>query len=108
MSVRVLVALGALGLVGCDGGGEDRVDAVLALTGDADGGAAVFANNCVACHGADGTGGVGADLTAVVPASDDAFIVGTVLDGTEGMQSFSNLTDQAIADLLAYLRREHG
>lgn len=109
MNVRWLVGLSVLGAMGCDGGGEPtRTEDILALTGAAAGGETVYQTNCAVCHGADGAGGVGADLTTTVPTLGDEAIVDTVLDGTTGMQPFDNLSDQAIADVLAYLRQEHG
>ena len=109
MNVRWLVGMSLMGAMGCDGAEDpSRTDDILALTGAAGFGETVYQTNCAACHAADGTGGVGADLTVRVPATDDAVVVDIVLTGTTGMPAFGNLSDQAIADLLAYLRQEHG
>ncbi|MCA9491382.1 MAG: cytochrome c [Myxococcales bacterium] len=98
----VMVAALAL-LVGCggDGGGGSRVDDIMALTGDAAAGATVFDANCAVCHGADGTGGSGPDITS---KSNPDEVAGYVLDGAEGMTAFDGvLTDQEIADVVAYV-----
>lgn len=99
----VMVAALAL-LVGCGGDDEgtgSRVDDIMALTGDAAAGETVFANNCAVCHGADGTGGSGPDITGEDSAEEVAEIV---LNGEEGMTAFDGvLTDQEIADVVAYV-----
>lgn len=96
-----------LGLVlgACSGDeGENeggRVDDILALTGDSAAGAGVFADNCAVCHGADGTGGSGPDVTS---EDDEAEVAEVVLFGEEEMTPFDGvLTDQEIADVVAYV-----
>lgn len=110
MNVRGLMALGALVMVGCDGGGTepDRVPEILALTGDAALGETVYQTNCAVCHAEDGTGGTGIDLTEHVPNHTDEELVQQALEGGEGMPPFDQLQNQALADLLAYLRETHG
>ncbi|MCB9685365.1 MAG: cytochrome c [Alphaproteobacteria bacterium] len=98
----VMVAALAL-LVGCGGddGGGSRVDDIMALTGDAAAGESVFASNCAVCHGADGTGGTGPDITGESEADE---VAGYVLDGADGMTAFDGvLSDQEIADVVAYV-----
>lgn len=94
--MRGWVALGLL-LGGCDGGDSDvdpdRVDAVLALTGDPVAGENVYQANCRGCHADAGS-------FAAVPAAAQA---SAVIDGVGSMPSFGGLEDQAIADLLAYI-----
>lgn len=93
-----------LALVAC---GDSRVDDVLALSGDVANGAEVYDSSCAICHGDDGQGDIGSDLTTVVPTLSDEEIVEILLDGISGttMPAFSEaLDDQAIADVLAYIR----
>lgn len=110
MNRRVLAALGAVVAIGCDGGAGDpsRIDAILALEGEIATGATVYSANCTACHGADGGGASAPDLNSVVPPLSDSDLVDTVLTGANGMPDFAQLSDQAIADLLAHLRDAHG
>jgi mono/diheme cytochrome c family protein len=101
-------------LPACDGGGESgdggstsgdsRVDMILSLSPDAAAGAQVFTNTCGAsiCHGADGNSGSAADLSTVAPSLSDAQLVTTVLDGVGNMPPM-NLSDQEVADVVAYL-----
>ena len=60
-------------------------------------GATVFEDNCVACHGADGTGGAGADLTAEVPGMTEEEVQDVVLNGSENMGAISVSEDEAAA-----------
>jgi mono/diheme cytochrome c family protein len=97
MRSLILVAF----LAACSGG--SRVDDILAITGDAANGATVYADNCAACHAADGTGGTGPSLQGIVAEEGLDEITDVILSGEESMPSFSDLADQDIADLLAYL-----
>lgn len=85
-----------------DGGSTTRVDDILALTGDATNGATVFADNCAACHGADGTGGSGPDLTGESEGAEE--MADIILNGEGDMTAFDGvITDQEIADVIAYV-----
>lgn len=86
-----------------DGVVEDHP--ALALTGDASTGSDVFANNCAGCHGADGDSGSAANLSEVAPDRTDNEIAWTIADGNGGMPSI-DIDDQAIADVIAFLRSE--
>jgi mono/diheme cytochrome c family protein len=101
--VRILGCLVLIGLGACS---EPRVDDILALTGSAEDGAVVYADSCAVCHGADGTGDLGSDLTSVIPSMDDDEIISVLLNGLEGttMPSFAEALDnQAIADVVAHV-----
>ena len=105
-------------LGGCDGEEEeDRQTTILGLEGDVMRGATVFTANCGTsdCHGADGQGGpdsatpgIPAPLTDLVPAREDEAIVRVMLDGLGDMTSQAGLTDQQLADVLAYVNAEFG
>ena len=68
-------------------------------------GAALYAADCVACHGADGTAGIdgASNLVEDVPNLDDAAITDVVLNGKDEMPAFA-YTEAQMADLLAFLR----
>ena len=101
-------------LPACDGGssgeggettsGNDRVDMILSMSPDSAAGASVFTTMCGndICHGADGNSGPGADLSTVAPTLSDAALVGVIIDGS-GMMPALSLSDQEIADVVAYI-----
>lgn len=83
---------------------EDRNLRFGELDGDSTNGEAVFSANCASCHGADGTGGSGPNLVAEA-GEDDAEWVEVILGGEDTMPAFVDvLTDQEIADVLAWLK----
>ena len=102
----------ALGAVGCDvlPGKEDRVEQILALEGDPEQGQEVYATSCVECHRESGLGeadpddpGIGESLQEALGEGDEE-LVEVVLHGKEEMPAFEDvLTDQQIADVLAYV-----
>lgn len=86
-------------MVAC--GGADRVDDVMALTGDAAAGATVYANDCASCHGADGSGDSG---PSIIGEDESEEIAEVVLFGEDDMPAFDgDLSDQDIADVVAYV-----
>jgi len=96
--------LGMTGLVACGGeNGDDRVDVILALEGDVAAGESVFAAECAVCHGDSGEGGSGPAMSEVVGGLDDAALIGVVVDGVGSMPDLSDLPDQDIADVTAYV-----
>ncbi len=96
-----LFALLASSLVGC--AGSERADTILGLTGDADAGATLYADNCASCHGADGTGGAEEGILG----EEASEIAEVVLNGEDSMPSFADsLEDQDIADILAWIEAQ--
>lgn len=81
---------------------SSRVDTVAALTGDAQAGTSTYDSVCTTCHAPDGSGidGLGNDLTDSTLSRLE--IIDTVLNGRGDMVGYSNLEDQAIADVTAY------
>jgi alcohol dehydrogenase (cytochrome c) len=73
--------------------------------GDPAAGAAVFAQNCAACHGVAGRGGNGGpDLTTIPSAKNLDSVVAQVENGGGGMPAFSGtLTKKQIADVSAFV-----
>jgi mono/diheme cytochrome c family protein len=86
----------------CNGGGSggSRTDTILSLSGDDAAGETIYADNCAICHAADGSGGSGPSLNG---EELDAELVNVILNGEDSMPSFDELSDQEIADLIAWL-----
>ncbi len=88
------------------------VGVALAQEGDPERGATLFANNCAVCHGLDGRGRIGANLTQDFPAINvDAFLRQTITTGVSGSKmpawgqaNGGPLSDQDIADVAAYVQ----
>jgi mono/diheme cytochrome c family protein len=81
-----------------------------AAAGDADEGAAIFAQFCSGCHGFNGEAGVGEAfiLREAVASLDDAALASHILGGSEAMPPFhALLTTDDISDLLAMMRTWH-
>lgn len=78
------------------------------VAGEAVDGATIYADDCAACHGADGGGGVGPALSggAVVAAFPEvADQVTVVVEGRGGMPSFGDrLTPEQIDAVVDYTR----
>ena len=100
------------------GGWGDAQDTGATSAGDADGGddtgggddadgATLFALNCSGCHGADGSGVSGPDLTTAVPARSDADLMDVLQNGT-GYMAAPSLTASEEDLLFAYLREQFG
>jgi len=121
--MRWMLALSLLTVAACDDGGDngdtdttdsgeactEQIDCVLELTADSTAGESVYTANCVACHAADGTGGVGSDLTANASALSTREIAEIVIGGQGSMAGFgSTLSDQEIADVTAYVETSFG
>lgn len=87
--------------------GDARVGDILELTGDAEAGGVIYDESCAICHGADGLGDIGSDLTERVPLMSDEELIATVLNGLDGttMPPFAEaLDDQSVADVVAYTK----
>jgi cytochrome c55X len=89
-------------------GGETQASPAPA-GGNADNGAAIFAQDCAGCHGDNAQGGgVGPTLvSAEMKAQSDDFFRQTILNGRPGtaMPAWQGrLTDQEIEDIIAFLR----
>jgi len=109
MCCSLLVACGGDdGGEGGEGGVNPRTADVLDLTGDSTEGADVYTNTCgiSSCHGPNGNDGsaTAGDLGTLVPMLDEEQMVTTVLDGNGSMPPQSFLSDQDIADVVAYAR----
>ena len=75
-----------------------------AQNGDASSGEAIYESNCMSCHGADGEGENGPDLTG---ESDYDEVVDQVKKGGGSMPAFEDdLSEQEINDVAAFITEE--
>ena len=81
---------------------------MVASRGDVAAGGAVYRQNCSACHGRRGQGGVGNSLNSpsFYAIASDEFLVETILGGrpNTAMPAWRNFSAQQVADLLAFVR----
>lgn len=82
-----------------DTGATDRATTILALTGDAVAGDALYQSNCAGCHGTDGAGVSGPDIRGVQAETS----VAAMLTPPSSMPAFDTLADQEIADIAAFV-----
>jgi mono/diheme cytochrome c family protein len=84
-----------------------RVPDVVAVKGDAEAGAALFASTCSGCHGKDGARIKRHDLTSdKVRSKTPAKLAAFILDGEDDMPAFGDrLSDAQVANLIAWIRR---
>lgn len=118
MNIRTLCTLAlATTLLGCPGGDPtettdptdtNRTEDILGLTGAPASGATLYTDNCASCHAADGSGGIGPDLSLVVPPMSEENLVDLLLDGSGSMPSSASLEDQQLADIVSYVLQEWG
>ena len=92
--------------------GWRRQQAILSLEGDAERGAALFAQTsetqaCAGCHGEDGLGDFGPSFEQLFAQKTSWQMLNTVLYGRGPMPAWGEtLTDQELADLFAFLGEE--
>ena len=101
----ILIAVFALLAAACSSGGST---ATTAASGGIDG-EAIYTANCVSCHSADLSGGVGKPLNAGSPAAGDpdAELIETITNGVSGtaMPAWGDkLSADEISAVLAYIR----
>jgi mono/diheme cytochrome c family protein len=107
MSTVALLALAACGDNGGDSAGAD-------LVGDPAAGKTIFSQTCAQsnCHGPDGTGSDPSssadDLNQVVPGLSDAEIEVRIKEGFGLMAPVGGLSNQDVADVIAYVRQTFG
>lgn len=117
MTRSTLVPICALILASC--GGDDHnddghshsedVEHIMALHGDADSGAVVFDASCAnsACHGVDGDSGTAPRLSEAVPEHTDEQLAALIAYGDGDMPAQSSLSDQEVADVIAYVQQAY-
>jgi mono/diheme cytochrome c family protein len=107
LALSSLLAVFVVGACATGDGTPVEDHPALELTGVSATGSDVFANSCAGCHGADGDSGSAADLSEKVPELSDNDIAWTIADGKGNMPAI-NIEDQAIADVISFLRDTHG
>ncbi len=99
----LVVVAGALVACGGGGGGELKESGQIYVGPP---GEAVYQQSCARCHGANREGAI--DAAALDPtrmsSSGDETLRQLILFGKGRMPGFGGLSDQQIADLIAYLR----
>ena len=88
-------------------GPSDHALKIADMTGDPVNGKVVYESktspSCASCHGATARGGSGPNIKSEV--SDEGEFIDFVLEGEGSMPAYdSQLTDQEIADLVAYVK----
>lgn len=76
------------------------------IVGDATAGADVYVAACSGCHGADGEGGVGPAMAGAADMTDES-LEDLILNGKDEMPAI-DLSEQELADLMAYVRATFG
>lgn len=107
MRLRPLLALlfaALLPLVAACGDDHPRVGAVLALQGNADAGKDLYTSNCTGCHGTSGKGGSAGKDIAHVARNEPEDAIEAIVEGEDSMPAFDSLSDQDVADIIAYLK----
>ena len=67
-------------------------------------GKALYEDNCASCHGKTGGGGIGPSLKGIQNRFSEDQEAGIIKNGQSSMPSFSNLSDEEIAAIVAYTR----
>ena len=82
--------------------------AIAALSGAAETGRQQFtALGCIACHGADLSGGIGPELRKrTVDNLPDSRIREQAMQGGNGMPAFPNMTEQELQNFIAFIRSQ--
>lgn len=129
--LTLVVLIAVLALAAC-GGGDDKAEPAaapaagqpVATAGDAEAGGKLYATACVACHGptAEGVQGLGKNLktSTFITDNDDAQMIEFLKKGRDISDPLNTtkvamppkggnpaLTDQDMANLVAYLRSIH-
>jgi mono/diheme cytochrome c family protein len=83
-----------------------RVDTITSLPADKAAGAMVFSQTCAAatCHGGDGSEGPAPNLSDEIPEFDSEALLCLLLNGKGDMPSQASLSDQQLADVIAYVQ----
>lgn len=103
ISIALAFSIVFASLVGCSGSSA-RVSTIEGLTADTTSGATLYTSNCATCHGATGSGGSVNKNIVSVATSNTSSAIDQILNGGDGMASFSNLSDQQIADIVGYVK----
>ncbi len=98
LALCLTLCVALCGLSGCV---SERAETIAGLTGDAELGQPLYTTHCVRCHADDLSG------TSVGPALKssifDASTIDIILDGEDEMPPYDNLSDEDIANMVAYI-----
>lgn len=86
---------------------DERIAAILLLTGDPTAGSGLYSMQCIACHGYDGyaIASGAADLAVRLPEITDEEVATALMYGVGNMDAYDFLANQDIADVMAYVRQ---
>lgn len=90
-----------------------RLEGILGADGNVEAGEAVFraateSQTCTDCHGDQGEGGFGPNLESRFAAKTQWELLYTIVEGRGGMPAWTDLDDQELTDLMAYLSETFG
>ena len=83
---------------------EAAVDDAALANADPISGEALYMDLCASCHGADGMGTASGSSLLGISESNDQALWDVIFFGEDGMPAYSDLSDQEIADLIAWMR----
>ncbi len=82
---------------------KDLINAATQRLGSLDPGIKSFATNCAGCHGSNGQGIVGPQLSNNTNAANNAFVIERLKTGKGSMPAFKQITGQELAALVKYV-----
>ena len=94
----------AVGVVSGCAPQEATVDDAALANADPISGESIYIDLCATCHGADGMGTPSGSSLLGISSSTDQELWDVIFFGTDGMPAYSDLSDQEIADLIAWMR----
>jgi len=97
-----------VGLIEAQQAGSPDFAAVLSSPGNSRDGRKLYQDDCLQCHGVDGTGGIGLPLnnSDFLSISSNQFIYKTLFYGrnTAGMPSWSHYSEREMGDIISFMR----
>lgn len=85
----------------------ERALAIVDTPGNHERGAGLYQQHCGSCHGSEAEGGIGPELSSHLNGQARLDVIDYVLVGSERMPGFNRMSDQELADLLAYSFANH-
>ena len=85
---------------------QEEARTIAALADSSANGQTVFASSCGigACHGSDGDSGPAPNLSTIAPGRSDTQLAEIVNCGAGNMPAQASLSDQQVADVVAYVQ----
>ena len=90
----------------CTSCAEDgRANKIYSIKGNVERGDLLYVENCIGCHAHNIRGSIGPSLVNKFSTREIAInSINIILEGSGKMQSYADLSDQEIADLIAYIK----